>query len=154
VDNKLCPFPEPEVPTSKIIIFKSKNKKYFYISSEYTFHCHQDDPDETSKTRISFNNLPESSSSSSSSSSRRSLSTSILRASNAVNYDKFLVACQKMDVNENEETEAYLDVCKVDVIVINQVIITLSVFLSVYLSVCLSVFLPPLFFSLLGLNFK
>jgi hypothetical protein len=76
----------------------------------------------------------------------------MLRASNAVNYEKFSVACQKLDVNENEETETFLDVCKVDVVVINLVIITLSVSLSLCLLTCLSVFLPPLFFSLLGLN--
>jgi hypothetical protein len=45
----------------------------------------------------------------------------MLRASNAVNYDKFSVACQKLELNENEEKEIYLDVCKVDVVVINQV---------------------------------
>jgi hypothetical protein len=47
------------------------------------------------------------------------------------------VACQQLELNENEEKEIYLDVCKVDVVVINQVIITLSVSLSAYLSVCL-----------------
>jgi hypothetical protein len=37
------------------------------------------------------------------------------------------VACQQLELNENEGTETFLDVCKVDVVVINQVIITLSV---------------------------
>ncbi len=64
----------------------------------------------------------------------------MLRASNTVNYDKFSVVCQKLDMNENEGAETYLDVCKVDVVVINQVIITLSV--SLYFSLFLFVSLP------------